>query len=116
METNNAPFFIGQQVVALVGKKGDYIIKGSPYVVDGIRQLICGCWTISVGVINEHSQKYFECDKHKCNPVYGGKMRWFYSTLFAPINPLYADIRKELAKEAMNVRDTADQPVKEIQN
>lgn len=129
MTTSNSqpPFYQGQRVVCVddstpsgfvfIHNSALFLKKEKVYPVKGVKQFSCGCWAIDIGApLCTLPHGYSLCSN--CNKQYWDEdeIQWYRHNRFAPIEPLYADIRESLAKEAMNVHDTADQPIKELIN
>jgi len=113
---NNAPFYIGQKVVALKDGKRGGIKKGDVCtVVYQVQCTKCKVWVVGVA----EAVGYAEGSGCKCGqPVWhlGYKNYCGNAKCFAPINPYSNSVSLELAQEAVKERVEVDGPVKEVVN
>lgn len=118
--SNSQPFYKGQQVVCVKQHKSGIPKKDKVYTVNSIYTCPqCGAHYVDYGVPHGYplymsKMTCVGCKHVEVHPKMENEV--ISASYFAPIEPLYADIRETLAKEAMNVHDTADQPIKELIN
>lgn len=107
---NNAPFRVGQKVVALKDSVCGYFNKGDIFTVAGIRK--CCQWSIDVGCII--GSQFFRQVCGDCHMLHGysGDIRWCAAKCFAPYNPYSNSVSKQLAEEAIKQPIETDVPVK----
>lgn len=94
---DNAPFKIGQNVVAL--KNTDYVVKGGVYLVKNIFKHECGNWVIDIGfpvVKKEHiCSRCFDC----LSKI--GGILWLDAKTFTPIEEQREKIRYVAVSETL---------------
>jgi hypothetical protein len=104
---NNAPFAIGQKVVAL--KTGICLVKGREYTITGVYPSDCKCngWDVTVGI--SWSKTHHQCeDCGVYNIPNSGTEKLFLSGLFAPIQTNYADATAEILEKFKSPSETPD--------
>lgn len=107
---NNAPFHIGQKVVALkTDTVENTIIKGNVYTILSIHWF-CKCgWVVDVGITTRLKNNYCpDCEIRK--PANGVAL--IYHEHFAPIQTNYADATAELLEKFPQVSETPDKILK----
>lgn len=81
-----APFYIGQEVVALLQLENAgivYIKKGADYEIQALRQCKCGLWLVKVGVDLSSLCHGVAC--LHCKTIYSDmKNAWISHNAFAP--------------------------------
>lgn len=108
-----APFTIGQRVVALKTSKvtfGQQLVKGNIYTIEGcIYMGCCKKWKVYIRELPSQPEMSLWCcgfNTHKHH-----QYRSAYAEYFAPIVTQYSDITAELASQVV-IGDEADQPVR----
>lgn len=112
MNTDNAPFVVGQRVVALKTSKnnlGDGPDKDSRYKVIDIFKCKCGLWKVDVG-IESKVQCVSECAS--CGNGVRTKSVYCNARIFAPIQEQYADIREIIANLHPQTNEGPDKVMK----
>lgn len=109
MQENNAPFHIGQQVVAV--ESGLDIEKGQEYTVLGLR-LVCCSWLVDVGikVPYEADMRCFKCKYIEA--VQKGSIWWVDHKLFAPIETRKVEIAEEILNSIQITEEVPDKALK----
>lgn len=115
MNTETAPFRIGQKVVALVTDQiAGRCRKDNVYTVLDCKKNPCGCvWVVDIGA--RVTQNHWHCGK--CGADHGlniGKIGWLDSAYFAPIQEQYADVTAEIAASLKETAEIPDTKVKEV--
>lgn len=107
-----APFYIGQKVVAIRDHWQGVYKKGDVLVVDGIMPNFCKCpdeWVVSVGIAAKTAyMSHLACGAHVLNPT---KKWWFNPKNFAPIQENRERIKYVAVSE--DVREKAQEVVVE---
>lgn len=113
---NNAPFRVGQKVVR-VGKTARCLgeIGDIRTVLEITQCRKCKDWYIDIGDRDKETADIFisVCDCGRQERI-KEPIIFYYSSLFAPVEPAYENISSELAQEAMKQRTETDVPVKEV--
>lgn len=102
---NNPPFYIGQKVVC-VSSVWKYV-KGKEYVVGQVDQCPnCKVW--KVGCIPRPEATKRSCSDCGITLPYGKGLAMAYAYRFAPIQPAYSNISKEIAESVKEVSECPD--------
>lgn len=110
MANDNAPFEVGQKVVSLI--QNDIIDKGQVFTVRSIYPACC-TWFIDIGLTSPIDLSMVcKCKMQTLLVLVKGGPFNPEAQCFAPYNPYSNSVSKELADKAMNVGDSADQPIK----
>lgn len=117
---NNAPFFIGQDIVAIADHSQGYFRKNDKFRVTGVERGFCPCadWVVTIG-INGH-RMMFGCRLHSVLVAYDSSNQEvrFAHQLFAPINPSYSDATQSILEQFRKdeaVKDKCDSPIKVLE-
>jgi|GEM_PF-3491461 len=110
MSNEQAPFKIGQRVIAIKDHSSGDFHRGDEFKVLHIKPCVCDHWQVDIGL--QTTSKYVLCiPGGKCTPVVNS-VAWYHARCFAPIQPAYESITAELAQKGMEVGDTPDVPLK----
>jgi hypothetical protein len=103
------PFSVNQKVVALktsLPTLGVQVVKGNIYTVVACERCVCGNWLLLLRELPINISDFgLLCCMPNTSPYAGGNSKYF-----APIEPMYEDIRKELA--VLPINETSDVKIK----
>lgn len=114
---NNAPFYVGQKVVALANSQkstieGVCVVKGTVYTVFRCFKCSCGKWMVQLCELKTRNEYFVMCHNYSVESYAGGPVEYF-----APIEPRSISIPaslKEQAEELISVKETIQEPEKEL--
>jgi hypothetical protein len=108
METNNAPFYVGQRVVCVNGEPS-YLYKGVEYV---IRELRKGCCESEVWVGTSWAGRGQICGRCLKFDSRGDGKCWYRASRFAPIQPAYESATEEILSKFQPTDEKPDKVLK----
>lgn len=117
MNNNNAPFYVGQRVVAVRDSNCGKIKKGQRFIIADMIPAYCSCreWLVDVGLVGNSPR----CMCYSCysTMIWKDNTHWKNAAIFAPIDERTVSIPeslKEQAEEMIRVREVIEEPVKEM--
>ncbi len=121
MNNNNAPFYVGQRVVAVRDSNCGNIKKGQRFVISEIIPAHCSCrrWLVDVGIVGTNT--YNTCYTCHSTMKWKDNTHWKNPAIFAPIDERTVSIPESLKEQAEEMirgkeirEETIKQPEKEL--